>query len=66
MIRNSMLKSKIFVHIYTYLKLGHEPIDIQETEHNMDFYYPQSVFSFCPKLSYFTDENRLQGGPHEY
>ena len=61
---NSMLKSRVSVHIYTYLKLGHELIDffgsIWGTKHNMNFYYPQSVFSFCPKLKYFTDQNGLQ------
>ena len=68
MIRNSMLQSKTSVHIYTYLKLSHELIDffgsIRGTKHNMDFQYPQSVFSFCPKLMYFTDQNGHQGGEH--
>ena len=27
----------------------------------MDFQYPQSVFRFCPKLRYFTDQNGLEG-----
>ena len=65
MIRNSMLKSKVSVHIYTYLKLSHELIDffgsIRGTKH-MYFQYPQCVFSFCPKFRQFTDQNGLQGG----
>ena len=41
MISNAILKSRVSVHIYIYLKLGHDLIEfyssILGTKHNMDF-----------------------------